>query len=61
MNNPALDVGQPVAATDVQEGQFLVFQAKQVEQRGVEIVDVGTVDEGLVAKLIGRARRPCPP
>ena len=39
-------------------GQFQVVQAEQVQQRGIEVVDVNRVFDDPPAKLVGRADRP---
>jgi hypothetical protein len=59
VDNLPLHVGQPVAAAVVQEGEFLVLQAQQMKQRGVEIVDIGPVDQGLMTEFIRFAVARC--
>ena len=51
----AVDVGQPALDAVVVEGQPLVIEAEQVQDRGVEVVDRRDVLDGLVAELVGRA------
>ena len=43
LDNVAADVGQPLVAAVVQEGELLVVEAHQVQDRGVDIVDMGAV------------------
>ncbi len=54
MDHP-LDVGQPHVAAGVAVGQALVIEPEQVEDRGVQVVDVHRVLDGLVAELVGLA------
>ena len=51
----AVDVGEPARRAVVVVGEPLVVEAEQVEDRGVEVVDVDDVLDGLVAELVGRA------
>ena len=51
----AVDVGQPEAAALVQVGQAFVIDAEQVQQRGVEIVDVHGMLGDVVGEVVGRA------
>ena len=51
------DVGQAEVAAAVAEGQALVVEAEEVEDRGVEVVHVDLVLHGLVPELVGRAER----
>ena len=46
---------QPFVAAVVREGQLLVIEAQQVQDRGVDVVDVGLVLDGVQADLVGRA------
>ena len=48
-------VGQAIFAAVVGEGQPGVVEAQQVEDRGVEVVDVDAVDLGAEADGVGRA------
>ena len=48
-------VGQAVVAAVVGEGEPGVVEAEQVEDRGVEVVDVDAVDLGAEADGVGRA------
>ena len=43
LEHVAADVGQPLVAAVVQEGELLVVEAHQVQDRGVDVVDVGAV------------------
>ena len=51
----AVDVGQPEVAAGVAIGQPGVIEAQQVEDRGVEVVDVDLVVDGVVAVIVGGA------
>ena len=48
-------VGQPEVAALEAVGQPLVVDAEQVQHRGVQVVDVDDVLDGVVAELVGRA------
>ena len=52
MNHVAVDVGEASLEAVVIKGQPLVVQAKQVQDRGVQIVDGGDVLLRLPAKQI---------
>jgi hypothetical protein len=52
MNHPAVDVGQSKVASGVAEGELLVIESEQVEDRGMEVVDVDFVFDGLEAEFI---------
>ena len=54
MDHP-LHVGQPHVAAGVAVGQALVVEPEQVEDRGVQIMHVHRVLDGLVAELVGPA------
>src|SRR5215467_6268316 len=49
------DVGQPEVAATEAVGQLLVIEAEQVENRGVEIVNVHPVLHRVIADIIGRS------
>jgi hypothetical protein len=49
----ALDVGQPHVAPGMAIGQALVIEAEQVQNRGVQVVDVHGVFNGLIAQFVG--------
>ena len=51
----AADVGQPHVAALEQVGQLAVVQAEELEDRGVEVVDVHAVLDGAEAEFVGRA------
>ena len=51
----AVDVGESVIAAEVASGEFEVIDAEQVEQGGVEIVDVDSTGHDAVAEVIGFA------
>src|SRR5688500_1979912 len=55
LDHPAIDVGQPEVAAGVAEGQPLVVEAQQVQDRGVQIVDVYLVLHGSEAEVVGSA------
>ena len=50
-----MDVGQAEVAAGVAVGEGLVVEAEEVEDRGVEVVDVDLVLDGLEAELVGGA------
>ena len=49
------DVGQTVIAALEAERQLEMVQAKQMQQCGLQIVDVDDVFDGVVAKFVGRS------
>ena len=49
------DVGEAEAAAVVGVGELLVIEAELVEDGGVDVVDVGFVDGGVVADFVGFA------
>ena len=51
----AMHVGQPHVAAAEAVGQPLVVDAEQVQHRGVQVVDLDLVLDGVVAVLVGRA------
>lgn len=53
-NDISMNVGEAEVAASVTEGEPLVIEAKQVEERGVEIVNVDFVFDGLKAEFVGR-------
>ena len=55
LDNLAADVGQPVVAAVVEIGETLVVEADQVQDRGVQVVDVGLVRRWRSAEFVGRA------
>ena len=55
LDDLARRVGQAVVAAVVGEGEPGVVEAEQVEDRGVEVVDVDAVDLGAEADGVGRA------
>ena len=54
-NDPPVDVGQPLVAAAVEVGQQRVVEPQQVQDRGVQVVDVDLVLDRGVADLVGRA------
>src|SRR5262245_48152898 len=50
-----MHIGQPEVAAAVAEGELLVVEADEVEDGGVEVVDVDAVFDGLVAEFVGGA------
>ena len=54
-DDAAVDVGQAEVAAGVAVGELLVVEAEQVQDRGVQVVDVDLVLDGLEAELVGRA------
>ena len=55
VDDPPADVGQPLVAAVVEVGELLVVEAHQVQDRGVDVVDVGAVLDRVQADLVGRA------
>src|SRR3981189_2252323 len=53
--DPPLDVGQPHVSSGVSKGQPLVIEPEQVQDRGVQVVDVHRVLDGLVTEVVGPA------
>ena len=53
MHNATVDVGQAKVTAGMAEGQLLMVEAEQVQQRGVEIVHVHPVLHRRVAKRVG--------
>ena len=49
------DVGEAVASTLVFEGKFFMIESHEVEDGGVEIVDVDGVPDDVVAEVVGLA------
>ena len=50
-----MHVGQAEVAAGVAVGELLVVEAQQVQDRGVQVVDVDVVLDGLEAELVGGA------
>ena len=55
----AVDVGETEVAALVVEGQALVVDAEEVEQGGVEVVDVNAAVDDVVAEVVGLAVAEC--
>ena len=55
VDDVAVHVGQAEVAAGVAVGELLVVEAQQVQDRGVQVVDVDRVLDGLEAELVGRA------
>lgn len=53
MDRAAAEVGEAVVAAVVAVGEFFVIEAEEVEEGGVEVVDVDFVFDGFVAELVG--------
>src|SRR5262249_34357726 len=51
----AVNIGQAALDAVVVEGEFLVIEAEQVQQRGVQVVNAGRPLGRLVADLVGGA------
>ena len=47
------DAGQALVESAVVVGQLFVIQAHEVEDGGMQVADVVSVDDGLVAKFVG--------
>ena len=54
----AAHVGQALLAALEQIRQLAVIQAEQLQDRGVQVVDVDAVLDGAEAELVGGADRP---
>lgn len=50
-----MHIRQPAVGAVVQDGEFLVVDAQQVEQGGVQVVDGGFVLGGLVGEVVAGA------
>ena len=55
MHHLAVDVGQAEVAAGVAVGELGVVEAEQVQDRGVQVVDVDLVLDGVVAVVVGLA------
>src|SRR5262245_53486903 len=49
----AVHIRQPKIASLEKVGQFFVIESEQVQQRGVEVMDVDFVDLRFVAEIVG--------
>ena len=61
VNDVAVHVGQPAVDAVVAEGQLLVVDAQQVQDRGVQVVAVGLVLGGLDRRTRRSRRELTPP
>src|SRR5436309_3352258 len=52
-HHPAVDVGQAEVSTGVAVGELLVVEAQEVEDGGVEVVDVDALFGRVHAQLVG--------
>ena len=50
-----LDIGQTEIAPRITIGEAFVIEAEEVQDRGVQIVDMDTFLDGAVAELVGGA------
>lgn len=50
-----MDVGQPEATPLVFVRQSLVIDSHQVQNRGIEVVDVDAIFDHIVAEFVGRS------
>src|SRR4051812_19326949 len=50
-----VDVGETEVTAAVTEGELLVVEAHEVEDRGVKVVDVHAVDDGVEPEFVGGA------
>ena len=57
LHDISVHVGEPVMAALIFEGQLRVVDAKEVQNRSVQIVDVDGVGRDVVGKIIGLAER----
>ena len=55
LDDVPVHVGQPEVAALEAVGQPRVVEAHQVQDRGLEIVDVHAVLDGVIAEVVGRA------
>ena len=55
VDDAAVDVGQAEVAAGVAVGELRVVEAEQVQDGGVQVVDVDRVLDGLEAEFVGRA------
>src|SRR5579883_2273823 len=53
-NHVAMDVGQPQVAAAVEVRQERMVEAQQMQDRGVQIVDLDLVLDGGLAEIVGR-------
>ncbi len=56
-HNLAVHIRQAEVAAGVVEGQLLVVEAQQVQDRRLEVVDVDGVLGDVEAEVVGRCRR----
>ena len=50
-----MDVGEPLVAAVAGEGEALVVEAEQVQNRGMQVGDMAAVGDGVVAEVVGGA------
>ena len=55
VDDVAFDVGQAEIAAGVAVRELLVVEAHEMQDRGVQVVDVDAVFDGFEAELVGRA------
>ncbi len=55
MDDVAVDIGEAEVTSGVAEGEAFVVEAEEVEDGGVEVMDVDGVNGGLEAEVIGGA------
>jgi hypothetical protein len=53
MNDMACNVGQSKVATAVAKSEFFVIESEEMQESGVQIINVHTIFDGLVAEVIG--------
>ena len=54
LHDVAVHIGQPHVAAAETEGQSLVIDAQQVQHRGVQVVNLDTVFDDLIAPFVRR-------
>ena len=54
-HNLPMHVGQPEVSTGISVGKPCVIEAEQVQDRGVQVMDMHRFFDGLVAEIVGRA------
>ena len=59
LDHLAVDVGEPEVAAGVAVSELFVVEAEQVEDRGLEVVDVDRVFGDVEAQVVGRAVGQC--
>ncbi len=53
MNDVTMNVGEAAVDAVLADRELLVIDSHEVEDSGVDVVDVGFIDDGVVADLVG--------